>query len=260
MQFTGHTSVIGELEIPIVAITSPETITAEKRCPNDMILVEGDFCPVVEQRCKKWVNVDGTHANAPKPKETGRCGEYEKTKCKSENLVQMKFCIDINEFSEPGSIGAKSWVSAYEAKELLEAREKRLCTDQEWTFACEGPEMLPYPYGYTRDKRKCNFDNSMVGVDVFQSRAPNDKMSLTLNRLLNSNQVPSSCLSPFKVENMVGNIDEWVSTASTGQKYDVALMGGHVFGVRNACRPRTTSHGPEFKWYETGTRGCKNIQ
>ena len=43
-----------------------------------------------------------------------------------------------------------SW---YEAKTTCEGIGKRLCSDTEWTLACEGPEHQPYPYGdgYARD-------------------------------------------------------------------------------------------------------------
>ena len=37
---------------------------------------------------------------------------------------------------------------------------KRICTESEWTLACEGPSMPPFPYGYVRDANKCTGDMS----------------------------------------------------------------------------------------------------
>ena len=65
------------------------------------------------------------------------------------------------------------------------------------------------------------------------------------------------CVSSFGVYDMVGNIDEFVIN-ETGQPYVSGLMSGHVFGVRNACRPMTEAHGPGFGWYETGGRCCRD--
>ncbi len=48
-----------------------------------------------------------------------------------------------------------SWV---DAKKQCEDIGKRLCTEEEFNFACEGEAMLPYTYGYERDAAKCNID------------------------------------------------------------------------------------------------------
>ena len=40
---------------------------------------------------------------------------------------------------------------------ICQAQGKRLCTEREWNFACEGEEMRPYPYGWSREP-KCNQD------------------------------------------------------------------------------------------------------
>ena len=44
-------------------------------------------------------------------------------------------------------------ITFHEAEALCKKDSKRLCTENEWTFACEGEEVRPYPYGYTRDTR-----------------------------------------------------------------------------------------------------------
>ena len=62
------------------------------------------------------------------------------------------YCIDRYEF--PGSSGAtpKTGVTWYTARQLCDARDKRLCTSREWRRACGGV----FPYGSTYDPLACN--------------------------------------------------------------------------------------------------------
>ena len=47
-----------------------------------------------------------------------------------------------------------------EAEAICKKASKRLCTENEWTFACEGEEVRPYPYGWTRDATACVIDRA----------------------------------------------------------------------------------------------------
>lgn len=232
--------------------------TADSSCPNGTVLVEGDYCTNVEQVCLKWVDVYGRQTEAPGPGTTGRCGEWKyPAKCLGKK-VHKRFCIDVYEYPNVKGEKPRSWMTWETMKVACEGQGKRLCTRNEWTFACEGPDMKPYPYGdgYHRDKKACNFDNVVPeGVDVFKARAPGDEMTKRLDELLVPAGSMPACVSPFGVHDMVGNIDESVIN-ETGHPYVSGLMSGHVFGVRNACRPMTEIHGPTFGWYETGGRCC----
>ena len=122
--------------------------------------------------------------------------------------------------------------------------------------------MKPYPYGdgYHRDRTACNFDNPVPkGVDVFKSRSPGDEMSKRLDDLLVPAGSMPNCVSPFGVYDQIGNIDESIVN-ETGKPYQSGLMSGHVFGVRNACRPMTEAHNEDFGWYETGGRCCADLR
>ncbi len=70
----------------------------------------------------------------------------------------MHFCID--RFEYPNRRGAYPWimVSWNESRRICASEGKRLCTEAEWTFACEGEKALPYPYGYQRDSEACVID------------------------------------------------------------------------------------------------------
>lgn len=262
--FTGATQSPPIQEVqpnPPAAVTTTD-VTSLSPCPKDMVLVEGKFCPVAKQECLRWVDSTGKQVPPPEPGASGRCAEFKKpVTCTSSFYYNMRYCIDVYEY--PNSKGAipQSWLSWRDAKVGCELVGKRLCTRNEWTFACEGPEMQPYPYGdgYHRDKTACNFDNSQSGIDVFRSKAPDDEMSKRLNRMLVPSGQLEKCVSPFGVHDQVGNIDESVVN-EVGRPYQSGLMGGHVFGVRNACRPMTGAHNEDFKWYETGGRCCSSTR
>jgi len=236
-------------------------------CPTDMVEVDGDYCTNEEQICLFNTDNDGNRLpGAGDPNKA--CGEYRKpTRCLSDK-VHLHFCIDKYEYPNKEGQKPQDWMTFYDAVKAVDAVGKRLCTHKEWTLAAEGPDMHPLPYGdgYHRDKNKCNFDNSNPGIDVFQSKSPNDEASKRLRDLL----VPSGskdCVSDFGVHDMSGNIDEWVINESS-QDYCInktsgncrtGLMGGHIWHVRNASRPMTTAHGAGFGWYETGTRSCLSL-
>lgn len=234
------------------------SVTGPTACPQGMVLVEGEYCPNVEQVCLSWVDATGAITDPPGPGFTGRCGEWRfPSKCLSAT-IHKRLCVDVYEYPNVKGQRPQSWMTWESLKVACEGQKKRLCTRSEWTFSCEGPDMKPYPYGdgYHRDRSACNFDNPVPkDVDVFKSRAPGDAMSKRLDAMLVPAGSMERCVSPFGVHDMVGNIDESVVN-ETGHPYKSGLMSGHVFGVRNACRPMTEAHGPTFGWYETGGRCC----
>ena len=256
---------------------------APSPCPENSVLVEGDYCPDVEQVCLKWVGNQGQPLPPPPSNQTGRCGEWKQPSvCKSATKVHKRFCIDKYEYpNHPGEI-PQDWMSWYDVKNACEAQGKRLCAKQEWTFACEGPEMHPYPYGdgYHRDRTSCNTDNLVPEenghqINVLKVTTVESAHGQILHKLLVPSGSKEKCVSPFGVFDMVGNLDEFVDNPNghhwhpptidkDGKKvtdrgpFVSGLVGGHVFGVRNACRPMTDSHNEGFNWYETGGRCCSD--
>ena len=235
-------------------------------CPADRVEVDGDYCPAVVESCLQWVCGDGTPGCEPNKRwPTGRCGVWQRpTRCltPADKRPHLHFCIDRYEWPNVEGGTPKSWMSWYDAKEELEAAGKRMCTDVEWTFAAEGPEMHPYPYGdgYRRDRTACNFDKPIPQVNRFSILHPSDPGSEVLEALLVPSGEMDRCVSPFGVHDMAGNIDEWtVNVSGHGKPFVSYLKGGHSLGVRNASRPATEAHGPEFAWWETGTRACLDV-
>lgn len=239
-----------------VAFSQP--VVSVSPCPGDMEEVEGKYCSNLEAKCLVWLDPQNPGVNGPV-----QCASFAApTVCKGVETPKH-FCIDRYEW--PNKVGEmpsvyKSWKSS---KESCEAIGKRLCTESEWTLACEGPERKPYPYGYVRGEDVCNIDRTWVNPMSYRMGADHKKYSYQtpLSRLDQrvSSGSQSTCVSDYGVHDMTGNVDEWVVNES-GKPFKSALRGGHwVIGARNRCRPSTTAHNETFTFYETGSRCCSDI-
>jgi len=222
-----------------------------------MVLVDGEYCHVLKADCLAWADPDNNGVNGPV-----RCLEFKfPTECLSDKTKKhLKFCIDQYEF--PNNKGSIPFVmvSLNEMKLACEIINKRLCTDQEWTLACEGPERFPYPYGYQR-KNVCNIDRPWIAPNesVLESNSQ-DIRDQEISRL--DQRVPSGsnpeCVSPFGVYDMTGNVDENTINTS-GRPYHNSLKGGDwPEGSRNRCRPATLIHNETFRYYQIGGRCCSD--
>ena len=218
------------------------------KCPSGMIDVEGDYCPWVEQKCLRWLDPDTKM----------RCAEFAPTGACLTKTVRKHFCMD--KFEYPNRVGAdpvvmKTW---YEARATCAGEGKRLCTESEWTLACEGEERLPYPYGYARSSDACNIDKPHPDVD--EKALANPKTRIAEAEKLWQGEPSGSreaCVSPFGVHDMTGNVDEWVVNES-GKPYKSALKGGYWGPVKTRCRPSTIAHAEDFSFYQIGFRCCED--
>lgn len=224
------------------AAPSPASSSAhDDACPSGMVLVEGDYCPDVEQHCLEWMDPpNDRYAHF-------RCAKYAKPARCNGKKIHKRFCIDEKERTESGSempLNHQSWT---ESKQTCEADGARLCMTSEWQFACEGEEMRPYPYGWERDKTACNVD-----------------VSSGLGRVgkLVDHRAPASahprCVSPFGVHDMAGNVDEWATMDGMPVGKREVMKGSWWLPGRHACRSYQGGHGPWYGGTESGTRCCKD--
>jgi hypothetical protein len=173
---------------------------------------------------------------------------------------RLHFCID--RFEYPNRLGEFPiiGVTFHESETLCEKDGKRLCTEEEWTFACEGEETWPYPTGYLRSPDACVIDRPWQEVhDDALSRSTPEAALQEVDRLWQGEAAGSQprCRSPFGVYDMTGNVDEWTtSTRSTG--LPSILKGGYWGPVRTRCRPSTWVHGAEYFYYQQGFRCCSD--
>ena len=248
------------------------SILGSLNCPDgNMIEINGRMVPDLDpnpygygtaewmqkRACTKWINIEFPE----------RCSQFDQSKWEwmRDSLVRtngrkdMNFCIDRYEW--PNREGAAPWIMVTwtEAKKLCESSGKRLCTEDEWTFACEGEDALPYPNGYIRDSQKCNIDKQWktYSSDLFPRGT--EKCGKELDRLWQGHVSGSDpqCVSPFGVHDMIGNVDEW-TTATRPSKYPSILKGGYWGPVRTRCRPSTRNHAPGHAFYQQGFRCCSD--
>ncbi len=243
-------------ELDAAAIeASTKAETGLNSCPNDMKFVSGNFCPRVEQKCLRWLDVD-QRPTANSGIGPLRCAEFAPSKCLSERRRHLNVCIDVFEWPNKENefpILAKSW---YDAKAQCESIDKRLCTSDEWTFACEGEEIKPYPYddGLHRDDVACNIDQASMDPTLPRSEWPKHNLS-------EPSGIRPGCVSPFGVRDMTGNVDEFVFNERGFRNkapYISGLKGGYWSKVRARCRPMTDVHSPDFSFYQIGWRCCRD--
>ncbi len=235
-------------------------------CPEGMVDVrgrvkDGGWAPTDMVRAAQDVTcVDWIDTRFPE-----RCARFDRERWWAVSSAfpkaAMRFCID--RFEYPNRHGAYPWimVSYGEAGALCGREGKRLCTEQEWTFACEGEEAMPYPYGYDRDSDACVFDRAWREPDAAALVSRDSERAVAeLDRLWQGEPSGSRprCRSPFGVFDMTGNVDEWTSANVPGERPSV-LKGGYWGVGRNRCRPSTRAHGRDFAYYQIGFRCCADL-
>ena len=207
-------------QIVTAAGEAPEVTDASEGnrgdCPPGMIEVKGRMRitwmgdELQKSVCSKWIN-----RNFPE-----RCASFDEGRWKviRDKLAtrDMHFCIDRFEYPNRKGEYPVIYVNWFDSEKLCEEGGKRLCTEDEWTFACEGEEALPYPYGYERDAEACLVDKPWRWFDPAAYGGKKDALVRELDRLWQG--VPagalSKCVSPFGVHDMTGNVDEWVINES----------------------------------------------
>jgi sulfatase-modifying factor enzyme 1 len=204
--------------------------------------------------CSVWIN-----KSFPERCQTFDAARWAETAA-SLATAAMDFCIDRFEFPNVAGQYPMVLVSAIEAKDLCAAEGKRLCTEDEWTFACEGEEARPYSYGtgFERDPDACITDRNWRPFDE-SAMFPRDgdRAAREMDRVWQGRASGSQprCKSSFGVYDMVGNIDEW-TTSSRGDAPKSVLKGGYWGPIRSRCRPSTRRHGELHRYYQQGFRCC----
>ena len=245
----------------------PEPAADTKGCPAGMLRIAGGLMLDPHSRedtdaVQLLQNRACTHFLTASRGTYGLCSTFDRTRWLdlSKDLPRKRFdfCIDRYEFPNAHGEAPLVVVTFSEAKRFCEKLDKRICSESEWTLACEGEEGKPYPYGYERDKNACR-------IDVLKAGAPANTFSpRTIRRTARgidfawhgkrSGESPR-CKSPYGVMDMTGNVDEWTSSVRRGG-YQMILKGGHWGPARQRCRPQTRGHGPYYVRYDQGFRCC----
>lgn len=238
---------------PPVSTTATPPPAPDGACPDDMLLVDGQYCEKLVVECLKKFYAPQNHLWV--------CLEVQKpTRCEGAKRP-MRFCIDRYEFPNKKGVRPMVMQNFYQAQVHCQQRGKRLCTESEWTKACEGPDAEPFPYGYTRDPKKCRGDQP---YGFPNKKKILDRDPAELERLWQG--VPSGsqpdCVSDYGVHDMPGNADELAASETSGlgpkQDFDNVTTGGPwYYGVRNQCRPKIYTHDESFAYYYLSWRCCQ---
>lgn len=250
-------------------IEAPEVTDAAERtrgaCPAGMVEVQGPMKIEGEDDDALDALQMTACTERLEPALPERCASYDEDKwrelSKDLRTQWMHYCIDRFEYPNRKGDYPVIAVTWSEAAALCENRSERLCTEDEWTFACEGPDAQPYPYGFVRDDTACVIDRPHIDVD---ERKLGDRESaatlIELDRLWQGAASGSRprCRSPFGVYDMTGNVDEWTRSVRTEGSRSI-LKGGYWGAVRTRCLPSTRAHDPSYYNYEQGLRCCADV-
>jgi formylglycine-generating enzyme required for sulfatase activity len=223
------------------------------------MMVDGSGYFDVVEALQKTVCVDWITRTFPE-----RCARFDEERWRALSAriprQSIHFCID--RFEYPNRRGAYPWIMVNwnEARGICAGEGKRLCTEAEWTFACEGDDALPYPYGYRRDPEACVIDRGWRAYDA-DALLPRgtERARAELDHLWQgeASGARPRCRSPFGVYDMTGNVDEWTTSIVPGERPSI-LKGGYWGPVRARCRPSTRAHDEDFIFYQQGFRCCSD--
>lgn len=229
-----------------------------KMCPADMVVVAGQYCLTPEHHC-----IDPEGGPSGGQEGPNHCQRYaEPVSCFDARRKAMRFCMD--RFEWPNQKGAIPMVlvSWQDAGELCQSVNKRLCTEEEFNFACEGEEMRPFVYGFARDPQQCNFDKpyrkrTFTFLPWGMCLADPDCRDAfqAIDQRMASGTMPN-CRSDHGVMDLIGNVNEWVFLPQNQAPRRSGIKGGWWGPVRNRCRPTVTFHDEGDFGYEVGFRCC----
>lgn len=246
-------------------VIEPKQDISNGKCPLGMVYVNGEMADdlnpnpfgtgtveyLQKTTCARWIT----------QKFPERCQTFDREKwlwiLQALPKKHMEFCIDSMEY--PSQKGAYPWIFIdwNDSNKVCQAENKRLCSEEEQTFACEGLEAKPYPYGYERSSIACNIDKPWIAYNSLGFK-PRERAYLELDRLWQGepNGHRPKCVSDFGVYDLTGNLDEWTTKTRTYGKYKSILRSGYWSGVRNRCRPTTRNHSENMAFYQIGFRCC----
>jgi hypothetical protein len=230
-------------------------------CAPGMVEVQGAMKTGSARGSVEWLQ-DGTCARWINRDFPERCAAFDRDRwlaiAQELPTRTLHFCID--RFEHPDRKGAYPVIAVtwYEAKASCEARGARLCTEDEWTFACEGEEARPYPTGYTRNENACVIDRPWRLFDERRLAVRDSTLAVAEIDYVWQGEASGArptCRSVFGVYDMTGNVDEWTSSVQR-EGYRSIFKGGYWGPVRARCRASTRAHNEDFYFYQQGFRCC----
>jgi hypothetical protein len=216
-------------------------------CPEDMVLVRGTHHEQLQRLCRDL--------------RQGKCWSFVPDLALLEpRATAIEVCMDRYEWPNRAGAEPEVMMRFVEAEASCAAAGKRLCSEFEWELACEGPNHRPWPYGWAQRAGACNSDRPYRAYDPkkLESNDPHVRAQ-EVRRLYQgapSGSFPA-CTSSYGVVDLVGNVEEWVTTSRPQWPHRSSLKGGFWSKTWAGCRGTNDSHAPGFRFYEIGFRCCK---
>jgi sulfatase modifying factor 1 len=156
----------------------------------------------------------------------------------------------------------QGYTSGKVAAEACARARKRLCTREEWVFACRGERQTHYPYGDGYRPGVCNVFRSEHPAQILHGNASaghsDPRLGLVQGSdgpLLRQTGATRKCASRWNgdaVFDMVGNVDEWIDDP------DGTFVGGFFSrGTKEGCDAVVSTHPYTYWDYSTGVRCCR---
>jgi sulfatase modifying factor 1 len=176
--------------------------------------------------------------------------------------------------SRPG-VKPQGYISGEQASRACANAGKRLCSAEEWSRACRGPQDTRYPYGERRRAGACNDryheltdhpvprlfqEVAAPGSDarsMWQPAFMNDPRLHELPRTVSATGSFPDCHNEYGVFDMVGNLHEWIA-----DPHGVFAGGYFMDTYQNGegCEYRTRAHHFRYHDYSTGFRCCVDAE
>jgi formylglycine-generating enzyme len=211
-------------------------------CPEGMLLVEGTTCGESRRDCAERAAKDRS------------CLRYEPAACR--RGLALRFCMDRDEYPNVEGMLPAVMLTFEQAESACSEEGKRLCTETEWAFSCEGPRGLAFSYGDEHDGAACNVGKSVEAVRADALWEARD-VEAVVERV--DGRVPIGatrrCISPFGVRDLIGNVEEWVKSDTPG--ITAALRGGE-YASEPTCQSVRKTAQAGFRQFHTGFRCCRD--
>lgn len=167
--------------------------------------------------------------------------------------------VSMRAMSADGAV-PQGYIDQVQAEDACLAAGKRLCTDDEWLRACQGPDGWTFPYGDERDPGTCNDARDQhpaieyfgTTEDWIWSELGHPCLGQLPDGLARTGDF-AGCETAEGLLDMMGNLHEWTAdpagTFRGGFFVDTELNGP-------GCLYATTAHDVSHWDYSTGFRCC----
>jgi sulfatase modifying factor 1 len=245
-------------------------LPTSRRCPTEMVDVRGRFC--IDRYEASLVDLKAGRRLSPyyHPTRAQTIASYTEWLRKAEGAAlgvpappEFQLLEDFEPRAEvEAGVTPSGYLSANVAQLACENAGKRLCSLEEWVFACRGEASRKFPYGDRYQEGRCNVFREAHPAQLLHGDASSGHLDPRLNLvqgsagpLLRKTGATETCRSVWDNDaayDLVGNLDEWVSAP------EGAFVGGfYARGTREGCESKVSSHPRSYFDYSLGVRCCR---